>query len=158
MRVSQADRSGWACRTGLAVALAVLVAGCSSVYRNHGYVPTDEDLAEIVVGVDTRDTVSETVGPPSSLGVLDESGYYYVASRMRHYGMRAPEEVERNLVAIRFDDAGVVRNIERYGIENGRVVTLDRRVTDSAVNDQTFLRQLLGNIGNFNPGSLLEDQ
>lgn len=132
-----------------------MLTACTSVYRNHGYVPSQEDLAEVKVGVDTRDSVIQAVGAPSSGGVLEESGYYYVSTRMRHYGPRKPEVVSRQLVAISFDQRGVVRNIERFSLADGRVIPLERRVTDSSIEDKTFLRQLLGNLGNFNPGSVL---
>ena len=51
------------------------------------------------------------------------------------------------MVAISFDSAGVVSNIERFGLEDGKVVPLARRITDTAVTDKSFLRQLFGNIG-----------
>ena len=38
---------------------------CSAVYRNHGFTPLDADLAKIVVGVDTRASVEETLGAPT---------------------------------------------------------------------------------------------
>ena len=135
-----------------------LLAGCSARYRDHGYVPTEEELAEVVVGVDTRDSVAETVGVPSSTGVLKDSGYYYIETRFRHYGAAAPKPVARDLVAISFDAAGVVQGIERYSLEDGKVVPLERRVTSSSVQDSTFLRQLLGNLGNFGPDQFLPDQ
>ena len=98
----------------------------------------------------------DSVGSPGASGVLEESGYYYVATRMRHYGPREPQVVSRELVAISFDQRGVVRNIERFGLEDGRVIPLSTRVTSSSVEDKTFLRQLLGNLGRFNPGTVLE--
>jgi len=140
--------------TLVAVAVGTLAA-CSAVYRNHGYTPTPDELNEIKVGVDTRDSVIEAVGAPSSGGVLDESGLYYVATRMRHYGPRAPQIVSRELVAISFNQSGTVKNVERFGLEDGRVITLQRRVTTSSVESSTFLRQLLGNLGNFNPAAAL---
>lgn len=150
-----ASRIRPALRAAVILTAGLAIAGCSAIYRNHGYVPTEEDLAKVTVGVDTRDTVAEAVGVPSVSGVLNESGYYYVSSRLRHYGALEPKVVERQLVAISFSQSGVVQNIERYGLEDGRVITLNRRVTESSVNDQTFLRQLLGNIGNFDPGSAI---
>ena len=132
------------------------VSACTAVYRNHGYVPSAQELAEIKVGVDTRDSVAETVGAPSSSGVLNDGGYYYVATRMRHYGPAQPKVVSRELVAISFDQRGTVRNVERYSLADGRVVALERRVTSSGVEDKTFLRQLVGNLGRFNPGTVLE--
>ena len=125
--------------------------GCAAQYRNHGYVPLEEDLANIVVGVDTRDSVAESVGSPSTGGVLNESGYYYVHSRVKHYAYREPQVIEREVLAVSFDKRGVVSNIERFGLENGNVVPLSRRVTSSNVAEKSFLRQLLGSIGRITP-------
>lgn len=137
--------------------LAVLsVTACSAIYRNHGHVPNAQDLAEIKVGVDTRDSVAETIGAPSSSGVLNDGGYYYVATRMRHFGPARPKVASRELVAISFDTRGVVRNIERFGLQDGQIVAFERRVTSSSIQDKTFLRQLLGNLGRFNPGTVLQ--
>ena len=145
-----------ATRIMVLIGAGVAVSGCVAQYRNHGYVPSEEDLAEVVVGVDTRDSVAETIGAPSSSGVLDESGYYYVATRLKHIGPSQPKPVSRELVAISFDTAGVVSGVERYGLEHGKVIPLERRVTSSGVQDKTFLRQLMGSLGNFSPGNFIE--
>ncbi|WP_120632985.1 outer membrane protein assembly factor BamE [Ruegeria sp. EL01] len=137
------------------VACLAIVSACTPIFKNHGYVPPAEELAEIQVGKDTRDSVTEAIGAPGVSGVVQDSGFYYVRSRVRHYGPKKPEVVSRELVAISFDQRGVVRNIERFGLEDGIVIPLERRVTDSNVQDKGFLRQLLGNIGNFNPGNVL---
>jgi len=139
-------------RVGLGISLALALSACVASYRNHGYIPPDELLEEIVVGIDTRDSVEETAGPPSSAGILSESGYYYVRSRVRSFAYQAPRVVERQVLAITFDEAGVVNNIERFGLEDGRVVTLERRVTETSVVDRTFLRQLISAIGRIGPG------
>ncbi len=143
-------------RYALTGVLVLAVSGCVAQYRNHGYVPPPDELARIKPGVDTRDSVVEAIGAPGSSGVLNDSGYYYISSRVRTYGMRAPQVVDRQLVAISFDTRGIVRNIERYGLEDGKAVPLDRRVTDSGLSNNGFLRQLVGNLGNFSPGSFLQ--
>jgi outer membrane protein assembly factor BamE (lipoprotein component of BamABCDE complex) len=85
---------------------------------------------------------------------VTNSGFYYVRSQRRTIGALAPKVIERQVLAISFDDAGVVTNIERFGLERGQVVPLTRRVTTPGVRDSGFLRQLLGNIGRFNPAGL----
>lgn len=132
-----------------------LSAACIAVDRNHGYMPPAEDLAEIVPGVDTRDSVAETLGPPTSAGLLNESGFYYVSSTVRKRGGLEPRVVSRELLAISFDAEGIVRNIERFGLERGQVISLERRVTDTTLANNGFLRQLLTNLGNFDAGSLI---
>ena len=68
--------------------------------------------------------------------------------------MFKPEVVERQVLAISFDDADTVANIERFSLADGNIVPLSRRVTDSSVLNNGLLRQLLGNIGNFDPQNL----
>ena len=129
-------------------------ASCTALYQNHGYVPSDEELNELVVGIDSRATVDDVIGPPSALGVLSGGDYYYIRSRVRTYGMFKPEVVERQVLAISFDDADTVANIERFSLADGNIVPLSRRVTDSSVVSNGFLRQLLGNLGQFDPTDL----
>ncbi|APE43740.1 cell envelope protein SmpA [Sulfitobacter alexandrii] len=140
----------------MALALAAMLGlgACSAQYRNHGYVPPEEDLQQIQVGADTKETVAEKIGVPASSGVLTNSGYYYVRMRTRTIGPFAKQEIDRQVVAISFSDTGVVQNVERFGLEQGRVVQLTQRVTSSPVSDKSFIRQLLGNIGRFNPAGL----
>ncbi len=134
-------------------AVMLSMAACSTSYRNHGYVPTEEELAAITLGVDTRDTVAETIGPPSASGVLTDSGFFYVRTRIKHFGPRRPEVVDRQVVAIGFDSGGIARNVEHYALEDGQAVPLSRRITDNGIQSSGLIRQLVGNIGNFGPGS-----
>lgn len=147
--------TGRAIRAAL-LAAALAAAACSPIFRNHGYTPSDAQLAEIVVGIDTRDTIEEVVGRPSTVGVIEDRAWYYVSGRQRVSGIREPEFVERQLVAITFDARGVVTGIERFGLEQGRVVPLSRRTTESTVGDTTFIRQLLGNFGRLQASDFLE--
>ena len=136
-------------------AICLLGAACSAQIRNHGYVPHEDDLAEVVIGVDTRESVAETLGAPSVGGVLENGGFYYVRSQVRTIGPSRPTEINRELVAVTFDSNGTVSNIERFGLEDGQVVVLARRVTDNGLTNVSFIRQLLGNLGNFDPNALL---
>lgn len=139
--------------TGIGL-LCLTLGACTPSYRNHGYMPPEDVLDQIVVGVDTRASVEETAGPPGASGVVNGGGYYYVRSRTRTLGFLAPDEIDRQVLAISFDTSGVVSNIETFGLEKGQVVPLTRRVSDSAVSDKSFLRQLLGNIGRIGPSGL----
>ena len=131
------------------------LSACSASFRNHGYTPSAEDLSLIVVGVDTRASVEDALGRPTTGGVGNADGLYYVSSQWRHYAWKAPQVIEREVVVVSVDANDTVTNIERFTLQDGRVVPLERRVTDNAVRNTTFLRQLLGNIGNFNPGQVL---
>ena len=137
-------------------ALALAGAACSPIIRDHGYVPSDSELETVVVGRDTRETVAEKVGRPSAAGLLNDEGWYYVQSRYRTIGPRQPEEIDRQVVAISFTPAGTVTNVQRFGLEDGRVVTLSRRVTTSNIREVSFVRQLLASFGRIRASDVID--
>jgi len=143
-------------RLSLCAFALFLLASCSNIDRKHGYVPPDSVLEQIVVGVDTKATVADVVGEPSTAGILSDGGWYYVASKFRRYGFRAPQEIDRQVVAISFNSDDVVENIERFGLADGQVVTISRRVTKSNIKGVSFLRQLFGSFGNLTADQLLK--
>lgn len=156
---SFADRASLArvAKVGLVGVLLVVLTACSTLYRNHGYVPTDDELATVEVGVDTRETVTEKIGRPTASGLLNDVGWFYVQSRWAYRGAFEPREIDRQVVAITFAESGTVENIERFGLERGKVVPLSRRVTESSVKGLSVIQQLLGSIGRVTPGALAAD-
>lgn len=147
-------------RGALAGALAgvalMALGACSPIYENHGYIPTDLELAAITVGTSTQADVTEAIGRPAATGVLEGSGWYYVGSRWKRTGMRAAQEIDRQVVVVRFNEAGVLENVERFGLERGEVVVLSRRVTDSGIKGVGLLRQLLGNLGRLDASRIVD--
>jgi outer membrane protein assembly factor BamE (lipoprotein component of BamABCDE complex) len=155
------DLAAWAIRArrwGSALLLGtifVALAACSSIYRNHGFVPTDEDLATLEVGKDTRETAGPKVGRPSASGLLNDTGWFYVQSRWEYRGALPPKEIDRQVVALTFSEQGTLANVERFGLERGQIVPLSRRVTESNVKGMGVLRQLFSNFGRLSAGQLL---
>ena len=150
------NRHGWMTRRGaLFGAACAILASCSPIIRDHGYVPNDKDLAKVEVGVSTRDDVGYAVGRPTSSGVLAGSAWYYVGSRFKQVGIRAPEEIDRQVVAISFAEDGTVENVERFGLADGKVIAISRRVTASNIKGTTLISQLLSNLGNFDASQVL---
>lgn len=147
----------WGLKGATAAAVLLVAVGCARLEDGHGYVPEASALASVVVGLDTKDTVRKSLGEPGTRGIVDDLGWYYVRSEYERFLWRAPVEVDRRVVAVTFDDSDIVRNIEEFGLEEGQVVALSRRVTDSNTAGISFLRQLFGNLGNFDAASAFGD-
>jgi outer membrane protein assembly factor BamE (lipoprotein component of BamABCDE complex) len=78
---------------------------------------------------------------------LNDEGWYYVQSQYRLVGPRQPQEIDRKVLAVTFNEAGVVENIALFGLEDGKVVELSRRVTETNINGVSIITQLLGSFG-----------
>lgn len=138
---------------GMTAALAVASA-CTPITRYHGYTPSESELATVQVGQTTRDTVVQTFGPPTSQGAVSSDNFYYVSSQFRHFGAMAPQEVNRQILAISFGPNDRVSNVARYTLDDGRIVVLDRRVTDDGIADVSALSQLFNSLGRVDAADL----
>ena len=135
--------------------LSLSLIACAPIYRNHGYIPEQLELDAIQIGA-SREEVATAIGRPSASGLLNDVGWFYVQSRWEHKGGRSPVEIDRQVVSISFSEAGNVTNIERFGLERGRVVALSRRVTETNIKGMGFLRQLFGSIGRLRADQLVD--
>ena len=144
-------------KTAAAMVLAgtLAVGACGPTFRTHGYAPDEGALSAITVGIDTRESVEEAVGRPTTAGVLREDAWYYVQEQRRQFGPTAPRPVSRELVAISFAGDGTVANVERFGLEAGRVVPLSRRVTDTTIRDFGLIQQIVRNFGRIDVGDAI---
>lgn len=133
-----------------------LFSACAPIVTRHGFVPSETELAQFVPGQTTRDQVLEVLPAPTTSGATGQGNLYYVYSMFRTLGPFDPKEVDRQIVAINVNAAGIVTGITRYGLADGRVVPLSQRVTADNVADVSFLKQLMGNFGRIDAGSFLK--
>lgn len=134
---------------------ATLVVACAPVVQVHGFAPTPEEIAQITPGRTDRSGVEQLVGLPSSTGVMEDSAWYYVLTETTQYTYRAPEVSDRRVVAIAFNDAGTVTAVNQYGLEDGRVIDLQSRITLTEGAELTVIQQILSSFGNVNPANFL---
>ncbi|MEE3101518.1 MAG: outer membrane protein assembly factor BamE, partial [Pseudomonadota bacterium] len=81
-------------------------------------------------------------------GVMRNDAWYYVSSRVETLAYNAPEVTDRRIVAVHFDDAGVLASADVYGLEDGRIINLVTRTTPTFGRELTILQQIFGNLTN----------
>ena len=130
------------------VAFGLTVASCAPTFNTHGYLPPQEDVDTLIIGVDDKASVEELIGQPLSTGLVEDSGWYYISTRVRNFTYNEPEITERNVLAISFNPDDTISNIERLTLANGEVIALNRRVTKIPVKGVSFWRQIVSSLGN----------
>lgn len=140
------------------LAAGVFAAGCVPTVRVHGYVPSAADISQVRLGVDNYDSVEKALGQPSSSGLLQDRSWYYVQSVVENYTYHAPKVIDRTVLAVNFNDSGVVTDLVEYGLEDGRIVNLTARTTGSGGQSLGVLEQLFGNLLNLDAEQLTPQQ
>ena len=137
-------------------ALTAALMACAPVIDNRGYIFDDRLLDSLQKGVTSKDTVRSTFGSPSTIASLNGETFFYVYSRVVTESYRAPEEVDRKVLAMFFDAQSRIRDFAVYGLEDGIIVPIVSRTTATQGQELTVLEQLFGNLGRLGdeaPGS-----
>lgn len=137
-------------KSAIIACAALGLAACEPTFTNHGFTPQIADLESIAEGSDTRGSVLRKLGRPSSISSFDSNSWFYEASRIERYAFYEPKVVDRTVVTVTFDEAGLVSKVNRYGLEDGRIINLVTRTTPTRGREITVLQQIFGNIGRFN--------
>ena len=137
-------------RAAVLLVAGALLASCTSQLATHGDQLDADRLAQVRPGVHSRDDVAQLIGSPSSTSMFDGENWYYISDIVETRSIFDREVTERQVVTIRFDPQGIVREVDLFGLERGREVDLVERETPSFGESLTFVDQIIGNFGRFN--------
>ena len=135
----------------IALALAGLLGACSARVSNNGNMVNDERLQALRVGQTSEDDVLRELGTPTAVATFDRSTWYYVGQVTSRLGPFRPEAIERRVVTVRFDDAGVLSGLETRSLADGNQVAVSDRATPTPGTEMSLIQQIFGNVGRF-PG------
>ena len=126
-----------------AAGLLLLLAGCSPEVEHRGYMPKPGAFNQINTGM-TKMEVEGILGTPSTTASIQYKGdsFYYITSTTVSKSFLT-EETDRQVIAIRFDEGGLVKSFAQYGLQDGRVIDLNTTQTPVYGEDNSFLAMLL---------------
>lgn len=133
----------------LAAFLALALAGCSNPVDQRGNLPTAEQLAQIKPGVTDKATVTRILGSPSTIAAFDDTTWYYISQKTKDIAFFKPELLDQEVIAIDFNQDGVVRDVRHKGFNDRVAVTPNPNATPAPGREFSFWEQLIGNFGRF---------
>ena len=98
----------------------------------------------------------EKLGTPSIGGILNDGNIYFVQSKVLKNSIRASKPIDRQVLVLSFDYNDRLSNIQKFGIDKGKIVILDYRTTPSGLKNMSFLLRLFQNVGGPSAESLLQ--
>lgn len=135
----------------LAGALVALGA-CSSIRESRGYVTDNALLRSVQPGIDNQRSVEGTLGRPSFASQYGEPTWYYVSSVTGRKPFVRPRIRTHGVLAVKFDEAGNVKSVERSGVDKVVFLRPHGDKTRTLGRERGFLQDLFGNIGQVGAG------
>jgi len=125
---------------------------CSSdVFISHcGNMPSEERISQIQKG-QTKDEVADILGTPSSIITLDQNTWIYMSSEIKKVAFFKPQETNRDILKIRFNEYNQVSEIERLNKDHGQEIEINANETVTVGNQPGFFEKYFGGVGQFMP-------
>jgi outer membrane protein assembly factor BamE (lipoprotein component of BamABCDE complex) len=133
----------------IAGVVVLAVTACAPRIATRGNLPDPDLLANIEIGQINKRDIVEMIGSPSSIEPFQGESWYYISERTETRAFFEPTVVERKVIVLRFDKKGIVKEMKTIGLKDGRDVEMVDRVTPTAGQEMTILKQLFGNVGRF---------
>ena len=128
----------------------LLAAACTPTVAQRGNLLEDHQISQVVTGIHTRSDVLRILGSPTTQAPFNDDIWYYIGQTTEKRGILDPDVTKERIVAVRFNQDGVVQAINE--VKNGRMeIPIERSKTETHGNDVTFMQQMFGNLGRFNP-------
>ena len=110
-----------------------------------------EAMKELTPGTSTKSDVSAIIGSPTARDSFDDNTWLYISELTQPRIGRTLGELKQNVVVLNFNDQGVLSGVKTYDKDDSLPVSVIARTTASPGTEASFMQQLLGNIGRFNP-------
>ena len=135
--------------------MAALTTGCiNSISTHRGYLGDEVIVRSVQAGVDNRVSVERTLGQPSFTSQFGPPVWYYVSSTTTQAPFTTPKIAAHSVLAVHFDPAGNVTNVERTGVDQVAYFSPDGDKTPTLGRERSFLEDLFGNIGQVGTGAV----
>ena len=122
--------------------VALALAACTPVISQRGYLADPATEASIKAGTDTKTSIQQKLGDPSTSATFGDDVWYYISSTERQVAFFDPTTTKRKIVAYHFDKDGKLTDIKHYSLKDGHIVAFESRTTPAKGRELTFLQQL----------------
>lgn len=133
------------------IGLVLICSACSSdiFLKHNGNMPEENRVAKIAIG-QTKEEVLDILGNPSSIIGLSDNHWVYMSSTQKKIAFLRPEEIERDILALSFEDDKVSK-IEKFDLADGNNIKIDTDETPTADANVGFFRKYFGGVGQYLP-------
>ncbi len=127
--------------------------GCSPFIENRGFNHETLDISVVQIGVDTKDTIMEKFGSPSSTSLypsqpgLKDSKWFFITKQTSTSAFFKPDTLNQQTVVVSFNEKDVVTEVQK--IEGETVVAVNKNKTENTGYETNVMRDIFGNFGKY---------
>ena len=127
--------------------LALSLGACAPTITKHGHQFQDNDVQKIQTGMSQQQVAGVLGTPTTTAAVSSGQAHYYISSTEKQTAFFSPEETDRKVVAIYFNQFAAVERVAQYGLKDGKVVNYSKNQTPNSAREDGVIKSLFRNLG-----------
>jgi outer membrane protein assembly factor BamE (lipoprotein component of BamABCDE complex) len=130
----------------------LFLAACSPRIDHHGYQAKPGAFGQIDRGM-SRTEVEGLLGSPSTTASVNFDGdsSYYITSVTQTRSFLKSKELNREVIAVRFNKQDQVESFAEYGLQDGRIIDMNSRQSPVTGAERSILQDLFKGVMNSKP-------
>lgn len=137
----------------IGLGIILILSSCAKEVENRGYVTRFSDFSKLEVGKSTKFDVSKELGSPTTTSKIDNEKWMYLGVEETKESFFDPEVESYEAYILTFSKSGILSDISKRDKSHLNEFAVSEDFTDTGGNEVTFMQQLLGNLGKFNPAT-----
>lgn len=125
------------------------ISGCTVDRQVRGYIMDKNETVAVTPGFDNMSSVVNLLGNPSMRGTFSNDVWYYINEQARRRSFFKATATERNIMAIHFDENGLVEEVKTLTLADARKIKPVGDKTPTRGRKLGFFEQIFGNVGRF---------
>ena len=141
----------------LSVAAVAGLGGCAifaPLPTERGQFVEKQDYDQLKPGSMSRADVTALLGSPTAKATFDDNTWFYIGEITAPVPLARDKVEKQQVLVLAFDQGGTLQTVHRLDKSNAHDVAMTQRVTPSPGSDASFMQQLIGNVGRYNPMGL----
>jgi len=141
-------------RKTLALIALTALSGCTifgDAPHYRGIAVSAHDLGELTPGLSTQADAQALLGPPTFQEMFDNNNWVYVSQITKMRIGQTEGVKQQHVVVLTFDNNGTLQTITQKDLADADQVAMDSNQTPVPGGKASFIQQLVGGVGSYNP-------
>lgn len=134
-------------------ALGMSLGGCAifaPLPTERGQFVEKQDYDQLHPGM-ARADVTALLGSPTARATFNDNTWFYIGEITAPVPLARDRIEKQQVLVLNFDQGGTLQSVRRLDKSNAHDVAMASRVTPSPGSDSSFIQQVIGNVGRYNP-------
>ena len=124
-----------------------MLGACSGIKNNNGYMPVEDNIAQLKVNVTKTSAAKSILGEPALILGNQEPIFIYSSQITDRVLFFEPKVISRDVLVLYFNKKKKLKRLDKFNQDDGKYIDLNTGKTKLKDNEKSLLAAIFSNVG-----------